>query len=117
MKAGHLHRVISEKPLDPFPQRLPDTMTQFDMVEAEREDFPQHLVAAGVTVGIPAGGEREHETGLQELQELQEQTNKLFVAWTQVKYQLGRKLPSDSATPELLQLLNFCFSLSDSESR
>ena len=72
MKAGHLHRVISEKPLDPFPQRLPDTMTQFDMVEAEREDFLQHLVAAGVTVGIPAGGEREHETGVQELQELQE---------------------------------------------
>ena len=64
MKAGHLHRVISEKPLDPFPKRLPDTMTQFDMVEAEREDFPQHLVAAGVTVGIPAGGEREHETGV-----------------------------------------------------
>jgi hypothetical protein len=115
MKAGHFHRVISQKLFDSFPQRLPDAMTQFDMVEAERENLAQHLVAASVTAGIPAGGESEHSwqefrscsrsgVRIQEpgVQELQEEKIELFVA-LKMEYQPEAEEPlPHSVTPELL---------------
>jgi hypothetical protein len=57
VQARHCHRVIREKLFDPFPKRVSDPVTQFDALEAEREDFIQHGIAASVAVRIPASGE------------------------------------------------------------
>jgi|SRR6478672_6363002 len=57
VEACHGHRMIREKPLDTFPQGEPDTMAEFDVVEAKAKDFIQHFVAPRVAARIPTGGE------------------------------------------------------------
>jgi hypothetical protein len=49
METRHRHRMVGKELFDPIPQRLSDTVTQFDSIEPEREDFVQHFVATGVT--------------------------------------------------------------------
>jgi hypothetical protein len=68
------------------------------MVEAERENFAQHLIAAGVTAGIPAGGESEHanrSSGVQEFRskrlESLARRCKLFIAWNRINTRRRRK--------------------------
>ena len=39
VEARHRHGVICEEMFDPFPQRLSDTVTQFNTIETECEDF------------------------------------------------------------------------------
>jgi hypothetical protein len=41
-------------------QAQPDAVAQFGVLEAEGPDFIQHLAAAGMASGVPAGGEGVH---------------------------------------------------------
>jgi hypothetical protein len=40
--------MIGEKSLNTLPQREPDTVAEFDVVETEPKDFAQHFVAIRV---------------------------------------------------------------------
>jgi hypothetical protein len=63
VEARHGHRVISKEPLNTFPQREPNPVAEFDMVETEAKNFAQHFVALRVAARIPTGGEGYlHET-------------------------------------------------------
>jgi hypothetical protein len=63
VEAGHGHRVISEEPLNTFPQREPNSVAEFDVVETKPKNFAQHFVALRVAARIPTGGEGYlHET-------------------------------------------------------
>jgi hypothetical protein len=48
VEARHSHWVISEKSLNTLPQREPDAVAEFDVVETEPKDFAQHFIAIRV---------------------------------------------------------------------
>src|SRR5438876_5419023 len=48
VEARHSHWVIGEKSLNTLPEREPDTVAEFDMVETQPKDFAQHFGAIGV---------------------------------------------------------------------
>ena len=49
VEACHGHGVIGEEVFNTVPQRKPDSVAEFDTIEAETKDFIQHFVTSSVT--------------------------------------------------------------------